>query len=408
MKSVVQYKSQVNNMGKKVTSLCPECKKSFSYYPSAYKGGIKVHCSRECQKKASRITTNCPNCGKEFWYHKSWTRKYCSRECSAKVNIKRQLGNFADGEPPREVSCDLCGTLFEKSAYEINKTDHHFCSQECFGKFLSKTRIGIPRPELRGERPNLHKRVSLVCPQCGKNFQVKLSQAERRVFCSRKCLSDNGRVEKQCEFCGKFFRAKKSVVRIGKGKFCSQKCHSEYQKTLIGPKSIKYKKPISLICNQCGKKYDVKPHREITSNFCSQDCYTRFQDKKIKALCDNCGQTYYVKRSEYESSANHFCSQVCLTDWRVGENNPAWRGGFDPYYGPNWRQQRRNVRRRDNYTCQNCGITEAELERNLDVHHLIPFRMFGIDRYKEANHLSNLISLCRNCHVKIETRLKVS
>jgi predicted HNH restriction endonuclease len=36
----------------------------------------------------------------------------------------------------------------------------------------------------------------------------------------------------------------------------------------------------------------------------------------------------------------------------------------------------------------------------LDVHHIIPFRKFGIDRYREANKISNLISLCNSCHSK--------
>ena len=293
-------------MGKKVTSICPVCKESYSYYPSGYAGGIKKHCSRECYTKASRLTTSCPQCGKEFWYYKSWPRKYCSSKCSGTANMKRQLGKYAEGEPPKTISCDYCGELFSKSAFEIKKTTHHFCSRECYGKFLSRTRKGIPRPDLRGEKPDLQKRVSLRCPQCGKNFKVKTSHAYRRVFCSIKCLSDNGRVERQCEYCGKSFRAMKSEVRIGKGRFCSRNCHSKYQKTLIGSKNIRYKKPISLVCNQCGKKYDVKPHRKDISKFCSQVCYTHFQNKKVKAVCDYCGQSFYVKRSEYESSINHF------------------------------------------------------------------------------------------------------
>jgi 5-methylcytosine-specific restriction endonuclease McrA len=85
-----------------------------------------------------------------------------------------------------------------------------------------------------------------------------------------------------------------------------------------------------------------------------------------------------------------------------GPNNRNWRGGPLPYYGPNWRQARRNARLRDRYTCQRCGVTEAMLGKQLDVHHIEPFRNFGVERYQEANGTANLISLCPSCHLSIE------
>lgn len=79
-------------------------------------------------------------------------------------------------------------------------------------------------------------------------------------------------------------------------------------------------------------------------------------------------------------------------------------------YGPNWTEQRARARARDGYRCQRCGISEAELGRELDVHHLIPFREFKYDphdparanRYLEANRLENLITLCPACHRQAE------
>ncbi|MFK4997687.1 HNH endonuclease [Bacillus sp. N9] len=57
---------------------------------------------------------------------------------------------------------------------------------------------------------------------------------------------------------------------------------------------------------------------------------------------------------------------------------------------------RRAARKRDMYTCQKCGITEADYEQELSVHHIIPFAM--IDDYMKANELSNLLSVCEPCH----------
>ncbi|GAG97080.1 unnamed protein product, partial [marine sediment metagenome] len=48
------------------------------------------------------------------------------------------------------------------------------------------------------------------------------------------------------------------------------------------------------------------------------------------------------------------------------------------------------IRRRDNYTCQQCGYTEKKLGYKLSVHH--------IDYDKKNNNINNLISLCRVCH----------
>jgi predicted HNH restriction endonuclease len=38
----------------------------------------------------------------------------------------------------------------------------------------------------------------------------------------------------------------------------------------------------------------------------------------------------------------------------------------------------------------------------LDVHHILPIRYFEEENYKEANKLSNLISLCEVCHTTAE------
>jgi len=51
-----------------------------------------------------------------------------------------------------------------------------------------------------------------------------------------------------------------------------------------------------------------------------------------------------------------------------------------------------SIRTRDNFICQECGIHQDELDRNLDVHH--------IDYNKDNLDPNNLISLCRTCHIK--------
>lgn len=64
-------------------------------------------------------------------------------------------------------------------------------------------------------------------------------------------------------------------------------------------------------------------------------------------------------------------------------------------YGDDWEKIRYLVYLRDKFTCQNCDIKGI----SLDVHHKVPF-LISFD-----NSLSNLISLCRSCHVKEESRI---
>ncbi|WP_273717076.1 HNH endonuclease [Alkalihalobacillus pseudalcaliphilus] len=89
-----------------------------------------------------------------------------------------------------------------------------------------------------------------------------------------------------------------------------------------------------------------------------------------------------------------YCSKTCAN---LGWKHLSIRRGIGKkYYGSNWLEQRRRCRDRDNYRCVDCGITENEYEKEMSVHHVIPFVYFS--DYKEANKLSNLVSVCEDCH----------
>lgn len=72
-------------------------------------------------------------------------------------------------------------------------------------------------------------------------------------------------------------------------------------------------------------------------------------------------------------------------------------------YGPDWTRQRNLARKRDQYTCQMCGVIEGS--ESLHVHHKTPFRSF--QSYIYANQLENLISLCASCHKKAEEAVRM-
>ena len=72
-------------------------------------------------------------------------------------------------------------------------------------------------------------------------------------------------------------------------------------------------------------------------------------------------------------------------------------------YGATWIKQRNLARQRDQYRCSLCGAPESEKPHH--VHHKIPFRLFS--NPVVANDLSNLVTLCPNCHRLVEMNVKI-
>lgn len=92
-----------------------------------------------------------------------------------------------------------------------------------------------------------------------------------------------------------------------------------------------------------------------------------------------------------------------MSDAQRGEKSYRWKGGNEAYQGPNDQYQSRLVRERDKGICQNCGKKEGA--RKHDIHHIVPFEVYGIEKYEEANRLENLMTLCRACHITCHNRI---
>ena len=244
-------------------------------------------------------------------------------------------------------------------------------------------------------------KIKRICKQCGKEFEVLpyIVKRGKGLFCSYKChglWQLGNRIRCICGECGKVFYRPFSVIKKGGGKFCSKECYLNFYT----------KDNFRTNCFICGKEIVLPPYRwkEGRKYFCSYKC--RKTSQIIK--CDWCQKG--IKRKPAEIKEHNFCSRNCMGLWQSkykrGENSNTWLGGWQYYYGANWKEQKNKARERDNFTCQRCRKTEKELSRSLDVHHKIPFRLFGLSNYKKANDLNNLISLCPICHGIIEPRNK--
>lgn len=272
-------------------------------------------------------------------------------------------------------------------------------------------------------------------PECQKTFTTNNPNHSGK-YCSNACYKaarwpGQRRFTVPCTQCGKEVERKKNELEASKQVFCSRSCHDAWRHA-HGPRGENHHQysRVEVICDQCGKTFRKNPFAVANRNarFCSKDCQNNWNRLNAPNLqmgsknprytqqsvaCAQCGQTVSRQPWQIEGYAIQFCNSVCMGAWRAehltGENSPNWRGGHPEYYGPNWEQQRRKARQRDGYTCQHCGRNERELGRELDVHHITPFRRFGYmrgqnDAYQTANRLENLISLCNPCHKRAEDR----
>lgn len=122
----------------------------------------------------------------------------------------------------------------------------------------------------------------------------------------------------------------------------------------------------------------------------------------ISRTCLHCQHEFAIDRSRPNRDSARFCNTACWYEYirQHPEEHSRYRGGRFSRVGRNWPSQSRKARKRDNYTCQRCG--HQQRQPALDVHHIVPRRVFG-DDWESANRLDNLVTLCKRCHMHIES-----
>lgn len=241
-----------------------------------------------------------------------------------------------------------------------------------------------------------------VCPVCGKQI-IYSSTQPHQIYCSRECrfLHDRKRGKRKCAGCGNQFEQ----IRA-RDKYCSKQCAHKHMPRL------KRRARKKCICGWCKREFET--WNSCPGRFCSGSCRGKFigamrrlnpRGKWLYRACVLCGKIYKV----HECNAirgSKYCSSECKNKGHGlslrGSRNPHYRGGKIRRRGPNWQAQSRAARERDGNTCQICGKKQKKGRRwQMGVHHITPWREFNGD-WESANQLTNLITLCRSCHTKVE------
>jgi hypothetical protein len=159
-------------------------------------------------------------------------------------------------------------------------------------------------------------------------------------------------------------------------------------------------------CHSCVMKYLLKNNSKLINYLKNKtkEHNPAFIDGRtlIKHYCINC------KTKEISYNTWSYGNKRCLSCARKGKNHPMFgvhRFGkdspnfidgrsFEPYSSEFNDQLKDSIRKRDNYECQNCSMTEEEylivIGFNLAVHH--------IDYNKDNCNKNNLITLCNQCN----------
>lgn len=216
-----------------------------------------------------------------------------------------------------------------------------------------------------------------------------------------------------CPTCNDEFKAPRSIVERGQGKFCSARCYGDYRSKYIRGARIgkKWTGDNAIDCKQCRKRVRITPKRFGKARFCSRKCMGAYRRANhsgpdspywtgVTKSCVVCGGLFHIKRCQSEKKktcGRVICRRELKSIQASGDGNPAWAGGKsrEPYPSYFNTRLKRKIRERDGNICRLCQKGEAENGKKLAVHH--------IDYVKNNCSETNLTALCDACNKAVNT-----
>ncbi len=187
----------------------------------------------------------------------------------------------------------------------------------------------------------------------------------------KKSYKRNGVKDCICEDCG----AESTVRKDTSPRFC-RRCTS-----VRGGKACKGVFTAARVgCKLCGESFRASTGQ----TYCSVEC--RSKDARVERECKCCGVSFQVFKSAINGNTNasgNFCTRACYEKYLCNGERTTGRGS-------QWKRTRDEVIAAFPF-CAKCGTT-----KNLQVHHITPFRL------THDNSKKNLVPLCVKHHKEVE------
>lgn len=234
------------------------------------------------------------------------------------------------------------------------------------------------------------------CPTCGRDdFSSKKGMRTHHKLSHGESVTETI----TCEYCEESFEVLPYRVESENKKYCSSECQHSAQK-----------RRTSSVCLECGSEFEHL--KSEIRKFCSWGCRNLGLQNRVKSECKWCESVFEHRKSKDRK----FCSVGCTERWFASEDKPtsngrgeehwAYRGGGgSKWYGPNWNDSKRIAKER----VDECEHEKCSSEKDLQCHHIVPFRYFisddGVD-YESANDTENLMMVCPKHHTKMDARIR--
>ncbi len=231
----------------------------------------------------------------------------------------------------------------------------------------------------------MSKKTSVIknCVICGEPFTVQRCSINKILCCSNKCA-------------GKFKQRRfDKSIELKLGQDIGEWVYQRYRIDKMSYRQIRESIHINhRTLMRYMKEFKIPQFsrsESIALQWVNNDLRRKAQSEFFKSIPHPSGEDNPTKRPEVREKIRLSKLGDKNPMYNVlGKDNPLWKGGKNTYRGKGWNSIRKQVLRRDNLTCQQCGSKER-----LEVHHIVTYR-----NRKTFNKLTNLVTLCHDCHRK--------
>jgi 5-methylcytosine-specific restriction endonuclease McrA len=361
---------------------------------------------RQLQEKLGKTPT-----GREIDEQSQFSRSTYRKRFGGIPNARKKAGLKPEIDTKNRVEfvCDYCGSVDERTPSSAQRVD--YCSSACANKATHGVDAEDVITSLKeiaedlGRTPSSQEfdQLSEYWHGTFNTIFGGYSQALRELGFETnapKDISDNllletlreihdaeDRIPKQSDLAeyGELNTADPYIRRWGSWA-------NALAKAGLDPQTTQYKK--------IAKKDLVDEYQRVADEIGHPPSYTEIDEKA--RYCANTYERAFGSFLEAKDASGY--DPIPTDNNPRGEDHYMWKGGKDITYGKNWLQQRKAALKRDEHSCQRCGMTQDQhiekYQMELHVHHITPAAEFN--SHNERNKLTNLLTVCASCHRKYE------